>query len=341
MLKHIILKTGRSLLDLSTAIDLFLIITLLTTLTFFIFASELEINQKILCCCLSALLCILLFFIVILVKFVIYLLIDIRDNITKIAGSSGDDNQAFSEFLTVLLTSFFSAIILGLCFSGYMFYNKTILDQKNNFTKIEVNNTIRNKNKYTDKILTDKFGFMWDTKAPHLIINGFIPNSAAAHSELKIGDQIIKVNNLNTTNLNVSEVEKEFKKGKLNIEYKRNGVVKKVQLKRIPVYIPNLPPNLVPALYFNSFKSKNEYALGYFKIPGSNGSYQKQGIICNCNSQNKTITTFWTGLYEQNHLIKEFNYLKNDNLTEDTVYPNTYGYVMWDSICYMHKNNKK
>ena len=341
MIKNIILKAGRSLLDLSTAIDLSLVITLLISLTFLIFASELELNQKILVCCLSALFCFLLFFMVILIKFVIYLLIDIKDNVAKIAGTNEEDNQVFAEFLSVLLTLFFGAIILGLCFSGYMYYNKTILNQKNNFTKVEVNNTIRNKNKYTDKILTDKFGFMWDADAPHLIINGFIPDSAAAHSELKIGDQIVKVNSLDTTNLNVSEVEKEFKKRKLNIEYKRNGIVKKVQLKRAPVYIPNLPPHIVPSLYFNSFKIKNEYALGYFKIPDKNGSYQKQGIICNCNSQNKTITTFWTGLYEHNHLTKEFNYLKDDNLTEDTVYPNTYGYVMWDTVCYMRNKNKK
>lgn len=340
MLKNIILKAGRILLDLSTAIDLFLLAAFLISFTFFIFASELEISQKILACCFLALICFLLFFVIVLIKFVIYLLIDIKDNVAKISGNIKDDNKAFAEFLSVLVTLFFAAIILGLCVSGYMFCNKPVLGQKNNFTNIEIYNTIRNKNKYNDKILSDKFGFIHKFTSNYLLIIDFIPNSNAALSDLKVGDKIIKINSRSVSKLNTSDIEKELKKQKLNIVYERNNIEKSLKLKRSPVYVPNIPPELIPALYFNSTKFKNDYALGYFKVP-SNNSYQKYGVICNCAPNNKTITTFWMGTYSNNRIIKEENYLKENNLIEEDIRLNTYGAIMWESLCYLHKQNAK
>ena len=341
MLKQIILKTGRILVDFSTAIDLFLLISFLLIGTFLTFASDLELNQKILSCSILFLIVLLIFFAIVIIKFIIYLLIDIKDNLTLIVNKESEPKQDISKFLIAFISLFFATIFLGLIISGITYYNSTFLDQKNNFTKIEVTKTIKHSHKYNDKTFAEKFGFMWNDKSKLLIITGIIPNSSAEKAGLKQGDQIIKVNKLDTTTLNVSALKKELKKRKINIAFKRNNTIQNCSLERSAVYVPNLPPELIPALYFNSTKFKNNYALGYFKIPENNGTYKKRGIICDCTPQNKTITTFWDGIYSDNRLIKEHNYLKDDNLFEENIYPNTYGYIMWESLCYLHKESSK
>lgn len=341
MLKQIILKSGRVLVDLFTAIDLLLLIAFLIVGTFFIFAGDTELSIKILYCSILFLIVFVLFFISVITKFVIYLLIDIKDNLAKVANTTDESSTKIVDFLTTILSLFFSAIILGLIVSGVMFYNKTILNQTGNFTNVEIYNTIKNRNKYNDKVLVDKFGFAWNAKAKNLIITDVIPDSAASLAGLKKGDQIIKVNNLDTSILDETKFIKQTKKKKIVITYKRAGIVKKVQLISKPLFVQNLPPHLVPGLYFNSVKFKNNYALGYFKIPNSDNTYKKRGVICNCDEQNPSITTFWDGLYSDNKFVKEYNYLLENNLIEENINPNTFGSVMWDSVCLLHKQNSE
>lgn len=341
MLKQIILKSGRVLVDFSTAIDLFLLIVFLSAGTFFIFASDLEFNIKLLCCSILFLAVFILFFISVITKFLIYLLIDIKDNLAKMANTTDEHNADITGLLNVVLSLFFSSAILGLFVSGFMFYNKTVLNQAGNFTNVEVYKTIKNKNTYNDKILIDRFGFEYNPKNKKLVILDIIPDSAAESAGLKKGDQIIKVNNLDTTILNSSKLEKQTKKKKLDITYIRNGVTHAVQLTRTPVFVLNTPPNLVPALYTNSLKFKNNFVLGYFKIPNSDGTYTKRGVICNCDNKNTMLITFWDGIYKENKLVREYNYLKDNNLTQDVIIPNTYGDVIWESACYFHKQNAK
>ena len=220
MLKQIILKTGRILVDFSTAIDLFLLISFLLIGTFLTFASDLELNQKILSCSILFLIVLLIFFAIVIIKFIIYLLIDIKDNLTLIVNKESEPKQDISKFLIAFISLFFATIFLGLIISGITYYNSTFLDQKNNFTKIEVTKTIKHSHKYNDKTFAEKFGFMWNDKSKLLIITGIIPNSSAEKAGLKQGDQIIKVNKLDTTTLNVSALKKELKKRKINIASK-------------------------------------------------------------------------------------------------------------------------
>ncbi len=343
MLKYIVLKIGKFIVDFSTGLDFFLIFLTAILGTFFIFVSNIELSQKWIYVSILFLILFLLIIFAVITKYLIYILIDIKENLNKLTNTEQNKNldNKITKFLTMFVSLILTLILSGLCISTILYFNRPFLDQKNNFSTLEVYNTLKNTSKYTDKIQRKQMGFIYNIEGEKIIVKDVLPNSPAVLAGLKTGDKISKIDNKIPKNYQIDTVNKMLKGKSHTITFERNNVPETVKITRALIDVPNIPPSLSPALYFNSLKFKNEYALGYFKIPHENGQYMKRGVICNCQSDYKSITTFWNGTYLENKLIREDNYLKTDNLVEENIYPNTYGDTMWQSVCYFHKNQPK
>lgn len=90
--------------------------------------------------------------------------------------------------------------------------------------------------------------------------------------------------------------------------------------------------NLI-SLYKNSVASKHTYKYGYFKSTFDKNSYSKIGVVCNCDIKNKNATVFWYGLYKDDILQQELNFLQDNDLIEQEIKAGTSALIFWNTLC--------
>ncbi len=349
MLKNFILKIGRILIDFAACVDFLLLFVGLIGSTFFIFASELELGQKIGAVCVAVLIILLLFIVSVIAKYLIYLFIDIRDNINKITNKDENikDNSLIGKIFIGILSCVLSAIILGCFVSFYIQYDKKIMNDDNNFRVKEIEKTIKYQYLYSDEVKSSRFGFIYNKTKNEFVITDVIPNSPADKAGLIKGDKVIKVNAIDTKDVDKKKWEKIsscLRKNIITLKYQRNNVEKIVKIKKEKITAPNIAPNIPLALYQNSMGFKDDYIYAYFKVLKNNSNqntYTKLASIFNCDKNNKTIITFWKADFVDGELIQEYNYLKNKSIYEESVKPQTYGEAMWKTACYINENQSQ
>lgn len=337
MIKQIVLQIGRKIVDFCAWLEVGIIAITLIVFIFFTWSSEIEISNKVLITVISLFVGLVLFMLSILVKYLTYLIIDIKDNTAKIAGVEENDinkniSKIFLDFVAVLLATIFA----GLIFCGFDYLNKTLLDKEGNFTIIELNNKIKQISKYSDTINRKTYGFIYNPEnVQELKILEITSKSSAEKEGLKKGDIIVKVNDYNiSTGYDEKKLRKIFKKNKnIKVTYLRNSKTNTVELSRDNVVIPNITSSREVNIYANSMDFKNNYALGVFKTSHSDGSYTKDITVCDCNPQHKTVMTIWNADYINGSVTREYNALKEKTVNEDFVIPNTFGYIKWYVVC--------
>ena len=221
--------------------------------------------------------------------------------------------------------------------------NRTLLNQEGNFTIYELNNKIKQVNKYNDFAICKKtFGFAYDTEnTNYLKIVSILPGSSADIKGLKVGDIIIKINNYDVQNgFNEKKLQKLLKRNKkIKIAYNNGNISSFVELVKSDVKVQNTPQNLTMKVFFNSIDFKNNYSSGVFKLQDSNNSYQKELIVCDCSPEHKTIMSIWNASYVNDKMVNENNTLKNNAVVEEFVIPHTHGEIKWASICNINNNS--
>lgn len=343
MIKQIVLQIGRKIVDFLAWFEIGIIAIAAIALIFFIWASEMEMEQKVTMSVIVLFVGLILFLLSIMFKYFTYLLIDIRDNTAKLAEvKDGEFNkniiQIFMSFIAIII----AAIVAGLFFCGINYVNKTLLDKEGNFTLLELNNKIKQVGKYNDFATIKTYGFSYDPENTNsLKIVNVLPKSSAEKEGLKIGDVIVKVNNYDiSNNYDEKKLRKIFKRNKkIKIAYSRNNNIYSAELTKSDIQVPNLPDGLTMKIYINSLDIKNNYSSGVFKFQDGDNLYQKELIVCDCNPEHKTIMSIWNASYSNGNMVNEYNALKNKTVNEEMVIPHTHGEVKWMSTCYYHNNN--
>ena len=351
MIKQIVLQAGRKIIDFLAWFELIILFLLLVIVLFLIWIGEFELYQKISFTVGTIFIALILFFISIMFKYFVYLFIDIRDNMAKIAHVEEEVNDLNKKIFVVIRTFMviiISSCLAGLALSGAIYLQKTLNNQEDNFLVVTLNREALNaKNKYLDSVKDKRFGFTYDSKnTKQLKIIAVAPNSSAGNEGLSVNDIILKINDYDVSNGYDKEklVNMVTNAKKLKIECVHNGIKKKLVLKKSSFYTDNFVRKLkntgYPLPYFNSMNFKNDYVSVFYKVytNPSQDEFVKKGLVCNCKDPNKkNVTLFWYGEYRGDYLINSENYLRDNSAHEEVVNSTSEGGIIWDFACNANK----